>query len=575
MGRDDDVVASFRTDYPPEEQAKARAFGEDIAKSAAKGTDSLGGLAGSLTLAAGKFLIVHEAASRLWRTVSGAVEAVGAFAREGNRANDLLSNLSVSTDEAGRVLSGLVSQTDLARLANEAQQRGLDLTAQQFGAVANAAGIMSDRLGTDVVQQFGAVTDAVTLANARTLKQLGIYLDIDRVLAGHAAAIGKTTKELTEAEQQTAKQNAVLEELARLQERAQFTAGGAGDAFDQLAVSFSNLRTEAAQLVDRSFAVGYWLEFLRDRLRDVKEAYAPGMDQQQYISFLAQQKVSAEAAAKAETHLNEASMRRRLAALAGGRGAPKGAAAPGGFAPLPLGEGEFGPGTEAGAREFYGETLGKQRATELALERQHNEGLQEILAGRAAIQQHFADQQLAAMQEQADRTMFIAGAIAQGIGTAIGAAITGQKGFGAAMKDMLRSTAASIGQQALIRALMEVALAYAEPWAAPRHWAAAAFFGKVAAVALPLAAVMGSGGGGGAGGGAGAGAGAGAAGPTTTGFGTTRGEAPTNITINISGVVGDQASVGRAVGDALQAAVDRGYVGTSDVGGRSVITFRS
>lgn len=312
---DDDIVQRFRTDYSPAERANLDRFREDAVRAATepasafeklttsmqrtrRSFDTGGGLltppreqmegltrsvndfrpqfargmeeatrgAGSFTdslaIMSAKFLLVRHGVGAVVGAITGAATALGDFAVRGNRVNDLMDNLTIDIGAAREQLGGLVSNTDLARFANEVFLRGLDLTDKEFAAVANAAGLLSDKLGTDVTGELNRVADAVSLANPRLLKQMGITVDWTKALDAAAEAMGKTRQELSAEEEQRARQTIVKERLVELMERERFHVSGLGDAYEQLKVTTATTVTEAARTVDTTGGkiIGFFTE---------------------------------------------------------------------------------------------------------------------------------------------------------------------------------------------------------------------------------------------------------------------------------------------------------------------------
>ena len=109
---------------------------------------------------------------------------------------------------------------------------------------------------------------------------------------------------------------------------------------------------------------------------------------------------------------------------------------------------------------------------------------------------------------------------ADGIGTAVEAAVSGSDGFGQAMEKMLKSALASLAGHAVVKALEEVAFGFSDlanplmEWHAPLHFHAAAEWGAVAAIAGAAGAAVPGGGSGSSGGGKGSGTSTQAAGNT-------------------------------------------------------------
>lgn len=205
------AVGAKDTEAQLRDVAKAE---DDLGEAAGRAGGKLGGLSGSLgklrdglaqaglaldgvrkvaQLAGDAFDFVREGAK--------SVDADRAFARMGNTAADV--------DRTLVALHGTVSR-DFAR-DQILMARSLGLSAEQFTELAQVAKAASSTLGIDIHRALELVTQGTTRMAREMLTQLGLSVDTDRAQREYAAALGKTTGELTLAERQQAVFNAVVD----------------------------------------------------------------------------------------------------------------------------------------------------------------------------------------------------------------------------------------------------------------------------------------------------------------------------------------------------------------------------
>lgn len=96
---------------------------------------------------------------------------------EGDKLSDVMGQLGDASNEAARdVTQGLIPSIDLAVARGKLLAAQLQLTDQQFAAVAAAAQVFALRTGTDGAQALEQLTGALVSGNARGLRPFGIAL---------------------------------------------------------------------------------------------------------------------------------------------------------------------------------------------------------------------------------------------------------------------------------------------------------------------------------------------------------------------------------------------------------------
>jgi len=147
------------------------------------------------------------------------------MAVEASKTADIMSALTVDISGASEALHGTVRQVDLAKAANRAMEAGLDLTGEQFRAVAVAAAGYAQRTGIDTVQAIDTLTGALLTGASRGLKPFGLAID-------------DVAKGLDATEEMAAKQAAAVEALTAKYGDATVELQGLDDSIDQLSVAF-------------------------------------------------------------------------------------------------------------------------------------------------------------------------------------------------------------------------------------------------------------------------------------------------------------------------------------------------
>jgi hypothetical protein len=236
-----------------------------------------------------------------WAAIVGAVvlaKKAFEFSRQGAEISelkaagkDLAASYGLSMDAVVRAVQrgagGTISEMDAIGVATQALNLGVVTTQEQFEQLALVSEALGDRLGKSTGQSMIDVTQALTRLNARTLASAGITANADAVFAEYAARIGKTVKQLTDAEKRTA----LLEDATS---RLGGQSESAADKFDRLGVSAeaasvrlkeasgralapwaaasADAITKTLDLADASEYLGVSLQKVDDAFRFVNEA---------------------------------------------------------------------------------------------------------------------------------------------------------------------------------------------------------------------------------------------------------------------------------------------------------------
>lgn len=203
------------------EFAKARSeiLGLDEASGKAKeGGSSIGPAfsAGFATIVAGAAAVVGAVAA-----ITGVVATLGAHGSEVADVRQHFDQLNRSLGSNGQTmlgvlrdgLKGTVSDMAIMKSTNQALGQGLKLNETQFELTAKASRVLADRIGGDTATAYDTLLQAMATGQDRQLKGIGLNIDAEAAVKKHAAALGVEAGELTEAEQATAKRNAILAAL--------------------------------------------------------------------------------------------------------------------------------------------------------------------------------------------------------------------------------------------------------------------------------------------------------------------------------------------------------------------------
>jgi len=111
------------------------------------------------------------------------------------------------------VSDGIIDQSDLMQRAVKALQQGL--SAEQIVELLEVARSAARTAGTDIVQAFDGITNAVANQTTRALKLYGIVIDQNKAMEEYARTLGVSKDALNEQQQSQALANAAIAEGRR------------------------------------------------------------------------------------------------------------------------------------------------------------------------------------------------------------------------------------------------------------------------------------------------------------------------------------------------------------------------
>jgi hypothetical protein len=195
--------------------------------------------------------------------------AMGEVLTRGAKFSRLQDANTLSIEAARKATKGLVSDMELLKAANSAVAFDLGLNEKQFAKLTQAAVIMSQKLGTDANQAIGDLTLGLARQSRKILDNLGIMVSVSKANEEYAAAVGKSAKALTDAEQKTAFMNATMKELDRLTQGAAISAKNAGDRFEQLKIQLDNAINSLSTAIIKTDAFKDLMEGMATTINDV------------------------------------------------------------------------------------------------------------------------------------------------------------------------------------------------------------------------------------------------------------------------------------------------------------------
>jgi hypothetical protein len=202
-----------------ETQKLEKATGETAKQMRAKWKDLAEDAAGAFAVISGAILVAKKGFE---------------FAQEGaeiaelrQAGQDLAATYELSMDRVvaavKRGASGTINEMAAIAASSRVMNLGVITSEKQFQQLATVAEALADRLGKSTEQSMVDVGQALTVMNARTLVSAGITADADAVWAAYAKTIGKSVKDLTDAEKRT----------ALLEDAVNRLGGGAASAADE------------------------------------------------------------------------------------------------------------------------------------------------------------------------------------------------------------------------------------------------------------------------------------------------------------------------------------------------------
>lgn len=208
-------------------------------------TKGLAGLAGAF--GAGMIL-------QFGREVAGAVTEMAQLAAQSEMVAGSMQGLAASFGQSGdamldalkRASNGTIAEYDLMLGANKAMMLGVATNADQLEAIMKVALSRGAAMGLSTTQAFDNLVTGLGRGSALILDNLGITMQsLQAAEAEYAAAIGKTTDELSDQEKKQGMVNAVLKEAATVD---MSNVSGMASSFAQAQAAIADMKAALGEL---------------------------------------------------------------------------------------------------------------------------------------------------------------------------------------------------------------------------------------------------------------------------------------------------------------------------------------
>jgi hypothetical protein len=215
---------------------------EQLAASTGKSKLAMAGLAGAVALGANALIDLGGRAL-------GAAQSLGAMVLEGEKVKGVIAGFKAiggtnkDLEELRQATSGLVSDGDLARIANQA--RLFNIPPDQIANLTKLAVGAGTLMGMDTAKAAEDIFTGIARGSVMIIDNLGISLGkLGKVNADFAKSVGKAASDLTQEEKQMALIQATIAGGQRQIAAAEIGGFGASEA----AVGFENL-TQKLQMM--------------------------------------------------------------------------------------------------------------------------------------------------------------------------------------------------------------------------------------------------------------------------------------------------------------------------------------
>lgn len=183
-------------------------------------------------------------------------EMAAQFQEQKTSLNTLAAQYGTTADviigNVREAANGLISLSDAAQVSAKGILMGLN--PDQLTRFMQIVEATTNVVGQEVALAFEQIAEATASGNERSLKQVGILVDIQEAYRRYADSIGVTAQELTEQERQQAGINAVLERGAEIMGRLGSSTDSVSDKMERLRVIVADLKLSIGDLIIRAGA---------------------------------------------------------------------------------------------------------------------------------------------------------------------------------------------------------------------------------------------------------------------------------------------------------------------------------
>jgi hypothetical protein len=168
-------------------------------------------------------------------------DGIGELANRGDEVSDVRANFeslggtSAALESAKESILGVVSATELMKIANQGLMKDIPGYNENFGQIAKLGNQVADSLGIGVTEGIQQVTDALASGKVKQLEAIGVQLNVNAAYDAYAKKIGLAVNQLDKQQQKEALQIAAMGKLTEASSR--FAEVGDSVAAAQDAVS--------------------------------------------------------------------------------------------------------------------------------------------------------------------------------------------------------------------------------------------------------------------------------------------------------------------------------------------------
>ena len=258
-------------------QSKASEAGAEVGK-----LGNVGG-AGMLKLGA-SIAVVGKATELLLNGLAKVGPAFAEFLAHGTKVAEversfraLSAAQGIAYDQmlgAGRsATKGLVSDFNLMQQANRAMALGLPITVEGFGKLSGAAITLGQATGVSATEAIERLVGGIGKLETELLDELGITVKARDAYDAYAASVGKSAKELTDAEKKVAFYNAAMEKVTATTEKLDGIHLTFTTRLNQLSIFWQNATDAAGKAIAQSPTINASMAMLSEA---IGKAYGPG-----------------------------------------------------------------------------------------------------------------------------------------------------------------------------------------------------------------------------------------------------------------------------------------------------------
>lgn len=192
-------------------------------------------------------------ASYTFQQAWGLAERAAMFEEQMASLNALASQYDMTArqivDSVVEASNRLISMSNAASVSAKALMMGLN--PEQLISFMKIVETTTNVTGDSVAQAFEKITEAAAAGRERTLKQMGIMVDLDAAYRKYAESVGKTTNELSEHEKRLAGIIAIQAKGTEIMNRLGESTDSHADKMERLRITIENLELQAGAFIKR------------------------------------------------------------------------------------------------------------------------------------------------------------------------------------------------------------------------------------------------------------------------------------------------------------------------------------